>query len=144
MIRLEAFVLVISYHPKMKWFTAIPQWGAMLCWSSQRPTDSFPSAKRSSVIYLVGGDDPAKFKASTFSALSDLFSCRYGKFFENLSALGTNGAHQVHDDFTCGLRGGDSSVPRALAIFSATEMDFRGVQNTQQLQKWVMAQKQRV
>ena len=79
--------------------------------------DSCASAQRSSVIYLVGGDDPAKFKASTFSALSDLFSCRYGKFFENLSALGTNGAHQVHDDFTCGLRGGDSSVPRALAIF---------------------------
>ena len=39
------------------------------------------------------------------------------KFVKNLLALGTNGAHQVHDDFTCGLRGGDSSVPRALAIF---------------------------
>ena len=83
----------------------------------QAPTDSFPSPRRSSVIYLVGGDDLTKCRASTFPAPSDICSCRYGKFFENLSALGTNGAHQVHDDFTCGLRGGDSSVPRALAIF---------------------------
>ena len=37
------------------------------------------------------------------------------------------------------------AVSRELSLyFSATEMDFRGVQNTQQLQKWVMAGKLRV
>ena len=37
------------------------------------------------------------------------------------------------------------AVSRELSLyFVATAMDLRGVQNTQQLQKWVMAQKQRV
>ena len=38
-----------------------------------------------------------------------------------------------------------SGVSNELSLyFSATETDFRGVQNTQQLQKWVMAGKLRV
>ena len=37
------------------------------------------------------------------------------------------------------------AVPLELSLyFVATEMDLRGVQNTQQLQKWVMAGKLRV
>ena len=38
--------------------------------------DSCASVERSSVIYLVGGDDPGKFKGSTFYAQSDFCSSR--------------------------------------------------------------------